>query len=148
MLRISGTIGVSDQYSSFWEEIMFLSTKIVQLFLLLVALLLIAVPQAPAQEGQWAGAEGNQIQYSDEQLEEVAKAYVAITEIRQELQNDLTEVADQVQARTLQEQAGKDMVKAVEETGLAVDKYNEIVEETQANGNLRNRLMLMINLQQ
>jgi 4-amino-4-deoxy-L-arabinose transferase-like glycosyltransferase len=127
---------------------MILYKKIVQLFLSLVALLLIAAPLALAQEGQWAGAEENQIEYSDAQLEEVASAYVAITEIRQELQDDLTEVTDQEQARSLQEQAGADMINAVEETGLAVDKYNEIIEESQVNGNLRNRLMLMINLQQ
>lgn len=122
--------------------------RIMPAFLSLIALLLIAVLPASAQEEKLTVTEEEQIEYSDRQLENVANAYVAITEIRQELQDDLAEVADEEQARTLQQQAGTDMVKAVEDTGLAVEKYNEIVEESQVNGNLRNRLMLLINMQQ
>jgi hypothetical protein len=127
---------------------MFVYKRIIQLFLPVAAIMLIAVLPASAQEEELSVTEEETIEYSDEQLENVANAYVSITEIRQELQDGLTEVADEEQARALQQQAGADMVEAVEETGLEVDEYNEIVEESQVNGNLRNRLMLMINMQQ
>lgn len=127
---------------------MLIYKRITQLFLPLAALLLIVALPASAQEEELRVTEEKEIEYSDSQLENVADAYVSITEIRQELQDDLANVADEEQARTLQQQAGADMVEAVEKTGLAVDEYNEIVEESQVNGNLRNRLMLMINMQQ
>ncbi len=127
---------------------MFVYKRIIQLFLPVAAIMLIVVLPASAQEKALSVTEEETIEYSDEQLENVANAYVSITEIRQDLQDGLTEVADEEQARALQQEAGADMVEAVEETGLAVDEYNEIVEESQVNGNLRNRLMLMINMQQ
>lgn len=127
---------------------MLIYKRITQFFLPLAALLLIVALPASAQEEELRVTEEKEIEYSDSQLENVADAYVSITEIRQELQDDLANVADEEQARTLQQQAGADMVEAVEKTGLAVDEYNEIVEESQVNGNLRNRLMLMINMQQ
>ena len=127
---------------------MLIYKRIAQFFLPLAALLLIVALPASAQEEELSVTEEKEIEYSDSQLENVADAYVSITEIRQELQDDLANVADEEQARSLQQQAGADMVEAVEETGLAVDEYNEIVEKSQVNGNLRNRLMLMINMQQ
>ncbi len=127
---------------------MLIYKRITQFFLPLAALLLIVALPASAQEEELKVTEEEAIEYSDSQLENVADAYVSITEIRQELQDDLANVADEEQARILQQQAGADMVEAVEGTGLAVDEYNEIVEESQVNGNLRNRLMLMINMQQ
>ena len=148
-LRISGTIGgVGSLFIVFLEDSMFVYKRIIQLFLPVAAIMLIAVLPASAQEEALSVTEEETIEYNDEQLERVANAYVSITEIRQDLQDGLTEVADEEQARALQQQAGADMVEAVEETGLAVDEYNEIVEKSQVNGNLRNRLMLMINMQQ
>jgi hypothetical protein len=113
-----------------------------------VALVMISALPASAYEEELAVTKEENIEYSDEQLENVAVAYTSIVEIRQQLQEDLSQVSEAEQRQTLQEQANADMVKAVEETGLELATYNEIVEESQVNGNLRNRLMLMINLQQ
>lgn len=81
------------------------------------------------------------VEVSDAELDKVAQAYVQITEIRGTFQESLSEVSDPEEAQQLQEQAGEKMVQAVENNGLDVQKYNEIMEAAQVDEELREKLL-------
>jgi len=81
-----------------------------------------------------------EVQVSDADLEKVATAYQDIHAIRVELQDSLAGVTDPKSAQKLQEQASADMVEAVQENGLDVQTYNQIMEAAQTNEDIREKL--------
>jgi hypothetical protein len=81
-----------------------------------------------------------EVQVSDADLEKVATAYQDIHAIRVELQDSLAGVTDPESAQKLQEQASADMVEAVQENGLDVQTYNQIMEAAQTNEDIREKL--------
>ncbi|WP_158269618.1 DUF4168 domain-containing protein [Desulfonatronum sp. SC1] len=98
-----------------------------------------------AQTGQAEGQPmmqqpGTAAQFSDAELQKVATAYLEIHEIRMELQESLAEVADPESAQRMQEEAGAAMVQAVQESGLDVDTYNQVMQEVQMNSGLQEKL--------
>jgi len=103
---------------------------------------------AHAQGGQPAGQQQQQmmqqpgagLEVSDAELEKVASAYMQIHEIRIDLQESLAEVTDQESAQQMQEKAGEEMVQAVQDSGLEVQVYNQIMQEVQTNEDLREEL--------
>ncbi len=80
------------------------------------------------------------VEYSDADLKKVASAYAEIHEIRMDLQQSLASVTDPSDAQQIQEQAGAAMIQAVQDNGLNVDTYNQIMQEVQTNTNLREKL--------
>ncbi len=81
------------------------------------------------------------VDVSDAELDQVADAYKAVTEVREKFQQELGEVSDPEQAQQLQEQAGEEMVEAVEAQGLDVQTYNQVMEAAQVDEELRNQLL-------
>jgi hypothetical protein len=97
--------------------------------------LFIALP-AMAQQGQQQGQPGDagsQKQISDAELEKAAQAYSQIMMINHEFQQSLKEDQDATERQKLQAAANKRMVKAVEDTGLDVTTYNNIMVQVRAN---------------
>jgi hypothetical protein len=98
-----------------------------------------------AQTGQAEGQQmmqqpGTPAQFTDAELQQVATAYLEIHEIRMELQESLAGVTDPESAQQMQEQAGAAMVQAVQESGLEVDTYNQVMQEVQMNSELQEKL--------
>ncbi len=98
-----------------------------------------------AQTGQAEGQQmmqqqGTAAQFSDAELQKVATAYLEIHEIRMELQETLAGVTDPESAQQMQEQAGAAMVQAVQESGLDVETYNQVMQEVQMNTQLQEEL--------
>ncbi len=82
-----------------------------------------------------------EIELSEQELDKVAEAYKAVTDVREQFQEELGQVTDPERAQELQEQAGQEMVEAVEEQGLEVQTYNQVMEAAQVDEELRNRLL-------
>ncbi len=82
-----------------------------------------------------------EIELSEQELDKVAEAYKAVTEVREQFQNELGEVTDPERAQELQEQAGQEMVEAVEAQGVDVQTYNQVMEAAQVDEELRNELL-------
>ncbi len=82
-----------------------------------------------------------EIQVTDSELDKVARAYSEISEIREEFQMSLTGVEDPEAAQKMQEQAGKAMVEAVENSGLDVQTYNDVMQAAQYDEELREKLL-------
>lgn len=97
---------------------------------------------AHAQTGQQPMMQqpGAGLEVSEAELEKVATAYMQIHEIRVELQESLAEVTDPESAQQMQEEAGTAMVQAVQESGLDVQVYNQVMQEVQTNEALREEL--------
>ena len=81
------------------------------------------------------------VDVSEAELDRVAGAYIEITNIRESFQESLAEVTDPEEAQLMQEQAGEAMVEAVQDNGLDVQKYNQIMEAAQVDEQLREKLM-------
>jgi predicted exporter len=83
---------------------------------------------------------GAEVNVSEQELDQIATAYSKIHEIRIELQENLAEVEDPAQAQQMQQQAGDAMVGAVEDSGLDVETYNQVMEAVQTDEELREQL--------
>ena len=81
------------------------------------------------------------VDVSDAELDQVADAYEAVTQVREKFQQELGEVSDPERAQQLQQQAGEEMVEAVEAQGLDVQTYNQVMEAAQVDEELRNKLL-------
>ncbi len=82
-----------------------------------------------------------EVDVSDAELDQVADAYQAVTEVRERFQQELGEVSAPEKAQELQQQAGEEMVEAVEAQGLDVQTYNQVMEAAQVDEELRNQLL-------
>lgn len=88
------------------------------------------------------------IEVSDADLDKAANAYMEIAEIRESFQENLAGVSDPEKAQELQEQAGEAMVAAVQNNGLDVQAYNQIMEAAQVDEDLRNKLLSRLEQEQ
>ncbi|SMP67487.1 protein of unknown function [Desulfonatronum zhilinae] len=93
-----------------------------------------------AEEQQMMQQPGTTAQFSDAELQKVATAYLEIHEIRMELQETLAGVTDPESAQQMQEQAGAAMVQAVQDSGLDVDTYNQVMQEVQVSTELQEKM--------
>ena len=124
-------------------------------FALVCAFFLCMSASAHAQEGygqhgqEGYGQHGEQhmmespameMQVSDAKLEKVASAYSEIQEIRLDLQDSLAGVTDPNEAQEMQMQAAAAMEEAVQDNGLDVQTYNQVMEAAQMNPELRDEL--------
>jgi type III secretory pathway component EscR len=73
---------------------------------------------------------------NDAELEKAARAYREISVINQEFQRSVQQTSNHIERKKLQQQANEQMVKAVEEAGLDVEMYNEIMGKVYKNEKL------------
>ena len=82
--------------------------------------------------------------FSDEEIENAANAYMDIIEIREEYHGKLTEVEDPEAAQEIQMEANERITQAVEENGISVETYNDIITAAQTDEELMNDLLTRI----
>lgn len=98
--------------------------------------------QGTAQQGQYQQQDPREV-ISDSELQAFAQANAKITDIRTSYESQLRVVQDPEQAKQLQQEAQQEMVTAVSEEGLTVDRYNNILAAVQRNDNVRERYNAM-----
>lgn len=105
-----------------------------------------AADMANAQDGSYMPPQEQQTQVdvSGAELEEFARAQMAISQIQSQYQNQVSDVETQAEMTTLQQQANEQMVQAIEETELSVEQYNQIAQAIQADPTLQEKYMNMI----
>lgn len=107
-----------------------------------MSLMLFAVPmlhaQGTAQQRQYQPEDPRQV-ISDTELQAFAQANAKIGDIRTDYESRLQAVQDAKRAKQLQQQAEQEMVAAVTEQGLTVNRYNVILAAVQRNENVRER---------
>ena len=100
------------------------------------------------QQQQMMQQQAPEVDLSDAELDKVADAYEAVTEVREEFQADLEGIEDPERAQQMQEEAGEKMVEAVENQGLEVETYNQAMEAAQVDEELRNELLDRLDMEQ
>jgi|GEM_PF-1930277 len=106
----------------------------------IVCALVLAVPAAAQQHQQGQqGATQQQIEVKDAELDKVAAAYVEVAQIQKEFQESLQTAPDPDERQTLQENANKKMIQAVEGEGISVDRYSRIIAAVHSDDNLRQK---------
>jgi hypothetical protein len=96
----------------------------------------------PASAGQQQYQTGGSI--DEKTVEQFASAYQEILEIQVGLSDELKEVSESDKARELQQQAQQEMLQVVEQNGLSVDDYNNVVAQMQQDVTLRNQILDLI----
>ncbi len=97
-------------------------------FATLSLLALLAVPQAEAQQ---PGDPPDR-----EELVTFTKAYIAVMDVRAEMEAEIAGATSQEQAQQIQEQASQEMAAAVEDHGLTQERYGAITNMLNANQDL------------
>jgi hypothetical protein len=88
-------------------------------------------PGAPAQSGDM----------SDAMVHKVGTALRHVTTIRQDYEQRPKAANTQQQMQDLNDQAQKDMVKAIGDQGLSVQQYQRAIQMAQADSTLRQRVI-------
>jgi hypothetical protein len=116
----------------------YLDPRAACLALLLGAPLVAAPALAQTSPEQAPPAAGSELETVDQaKLDQFADAYVAVEEIRIEASAELEGANDGESAQTIEQDARSRMLKAVEESGLTVEEYNDIAQQVNANPELR-----------
>lgn len=92
------------------------------------------VDQAPAQ-------------MDDAKVEKFASAYGSVQSIQEDYTQQLQEVEDREKAQALQQEAQGEMLGAVEEEGLSVQEYNEMIAMMDQDPQLRQRVFSIVSSQ-
>lgn len=95
---------------------------------------------AEAESETGMDSEQQNIDVSEEQLEQFAAAYGDIQEVRAEYVPKLQEAEGEEEQAKLQEEGQQEMVEAIESNGMDVAEYQEIGQALNSDEELQNRL--------
>jgi hypothetical protein len=102
---------------------------------LVCALLLIGAPVVAQQQQQEIA------EISDTQLDKAAQAYLEITKIGEGFRQKMQTAGDENERHELQQQANTEMTEAVQQEGLEVQEYNQIIQRIQTDNDLMKNFM-------
>lgn len=102
----------------------------------------LAIPgMAQDQEDPWEQQQTQPADFSDEEINMAANAYVDIIDIREDYQERLANVDDPEKAQDIQMEANERITGAVEDNGLDVSTYNDIITAAQTDEELMDDLL-------
>lgn len=78
---------------------------------------------------------------ADAKVDQFATAYVQIQAIQSKASQELSSTADAAKANAVKAQAEGEMIKAVEQSGLQVDEFNQIAQLMTSDEGLRSRVI-------
>ncbi|WP_404384300.1 DUF4168 domain-containing protein [Caenispirillum salinarum] len=101
----------------------------------IVAMALVASPAVAQTAGSGAGGETGmpgaaQQQFSDKKLENFAEAVIDVNKVTEDFSAQLDQGGD---GDALRQEAQKEMIQAIRDTGLSLDEYNTIATAAQNN---------------
>jgi len=77
---------------------------------------------------------------TDQTVDTFADAFVAVQGIREEYTERLHGASDEAEAQALQQEAQEEMMRAVEQSGMSVQEYNEVAMALQNDPALMERV--------
>lgn len=80
-------------------------------------------------------------QVDDATVEKFVVAYADVRDLQQKFSKKLETVESQEEAQALQQEAQQEMISAVEEAGLNVADYNQVVSAMEQNPQLRDDIL-------
>lgn len=102
--------------------------------------------EAARDSGQLVAQSTDQqnVEFGDEKIAAFVDARESVVEISQQWEERLNNAESQEKLNSLQQEAQQEMVEAVREEGLTVNEYNMIVDATQTDPELRERVNEMM----
>ena len=85
-----------------------------------------------------------QMNVSDAQLQKFAKADQAIRQMQSKFQSQSQGVESQEEMQAIQQKANKQMVQAIEQTGLSIQEYKKIGNVIRTNPEVQKKYMNMV----
>lgn len=77
---------------------------------------------------------------TDQTVDTFVDAFVAVQGIREDFTERLHGASDEAEAQALQQEAQEEMMRAVEQSGMSVQEYNEVAMELQNDPALMERV--------
>ena len=105
------------------------------------AALLLGCTTIPALADQTPGSESQQGQMSDAMVHKVGLVVRNMASVRQQYAQRVQSAGTQQQRQTLIEQAQGEMLKVISDQGLSVDQYNQAIQMTKTNPQLKQRIL-------
>lgn len=85
------------------------------------------------------------VEVSEPQLEAVASVYLDLMQIQEEYAPKFEAAASAEEAQAVQQEASEKMLRVIEEEeSITAEEYQQIMNETQENETLRNRLISIV----
>lgn len=94
-------------------------------------------PQAPQQPQQAAGAS---IEVTEEDVQNFAEAHQQVMQVRQQYVGKAKNTEDKQKMAELKLAMQKDMLKAVQESGMAPQRYNQVARQVAKDEALQQRV--------
>lgn len=110
----------------------------------LVLLALFAVPAVAQDMGQQEPPPPAEVDLSEDEKEAVAHAYVSVEMIRAEYQDEFADIEDPDEAQNIQQQFQEEVNEAIEEEGITLELYDQAIQATQTDAELRDDLLARI----
>lgn len=102
------------------------------------------VTVANAQDSYMPQQGQQQMDITDAQLQEFAEAQVAVGQVQSKFQAQAQAIETQEEMQVIQEQAQTQAVQAIEQTDLSVQEYNQIANAVQADPQVQQRYMELV----
>ncbi|MFP3939828.1 MAG: DUF4168 domain-containing protein [Thermoanaerobaculia bacterium] len=109
-----------------------------------VALALVAAPAFAQGVQQQQGEVPPPPDLSDERLEEVAEAFLEVSELQRDLQQRLENTDSPEEAQKLQAEANDEILAALDDHGVPVEEYTDVMNATQNHTSFRERFMAAV----
>jgi hypothetical protein len=103
--------------------------------------LLLGSATIPTLADQTPGSDVQQGQMSDAMVQKVGLVVRHMASVRQQYAQRVQSAESQQQRQTLIEQAQSDMLKVISDQGLSVDQYNQAIQMTKTNPQLKQRIL-------
>lgn len=121
------------------------TTRLLKFFSLALTLALTATPlvaqqQAPAEQEVPPPPE-----ISDERLEEVAEAFLEVSEVQRDVQERLEQAPAPEEAQRIQAEGNDQILATLEQHEVPVDEYTEVMTATQNHTSFRERFLDALN---
>ncbi len=96
---------------------------------------------ASAQDSYMPEAQQQQVNVTDQQLQDFAAAQAAVDQIQTQFQQQAADAQTQAELTAMQQQANEQMVEAIQQTGLKVEEYNQIATAVQSDPQIQQKYL-------
>jgi len=89
-----------------------------------------------------------EVELTDEEKEAIATAYVDLQELQAQYREEFADLQDPEEAQQVQQQFREEQQGIVEDSGISLERYDQAIQATQTDAELRDELLALIEEEQ
>lgn len=89
-----------------------------------------------------------EVELTDEEKEAIATAYVDLQELQAQYREQFADLQDPEEAQQVQQQFREEQQGIVEDSGISLERYDQAIQATQTDAELRDELLALIEEEQ